>query len=93
MKKLFFLLLLFTASQAFCQKKQALRVEVDADQSDNNYVIPVGREGVILLQEADKTIKGDRGNKYWTLTKYNTEFQKTLFIQTNHKYYIPSMSF
>jgi len=76
MKKLLFFLLLFASSQIYCQSKQPLRVEVDVEESDNTYVIPVGSEGVVLLQEADKTIKGDRGNKYWTLTKYNTDFQK-----------------
>lgn len=66
--------MLLLHENAFSQKEQPLRVEIEAKASADQYnIVPVGQEGLILFFESDER---EKGNKSWYFTKYNENFKE-----------------
>lgn len=72
MKKVLFILFLLPV---YVFGQAPLRVEIEAKSSgDNYYIVPMGKQGVILFNETEE--KAPKGQKMYSFTKYDTDFKE-----------------
>lgn len=73
-KKLLLFLCIANSYFAFAQTSQDIRIELDAEDFKTNEIIPVGRQGVVLMQENTKRVKGLAS---WDMTLFNSDLKTT----------------